>query len=111
MALNICALSDKVNLTISKEDLLYFADYVIQKYTEQGQATKYPAQMSIAQVASYLNYSVPSIYKMVSNSTIPFYQSKVKGKILFKKTDIDSWLLEGKQNTISEFFTQQDRKK
>lgn len=105
------SLDEKVNLTLTKEDLLLFAELVIQKYTERGQANKYPAQMTITQIADYLNYSQAAIYKMVSNSTIPYYQSKSKGKILFKKVEVDSWLSESRQSTITEFYLQQVRRK
>jgi excisionase family DNA binding protein len=110
MHTNLYSLNEKVNLTISKEDLLFFAEQVIQKYTEQGQVTKYPAQMTISQVASYLNYSQAAIYKMVGSYTIPFYQTKTKGKILFKRAEIDSWLAEGRQSTVTDFCIQQERK-
>lgn len=110
MTTDFYSLSEKVNFTLSKEDLLFFAEQVIQKYTEQGLTTKFPAQMTISQIASYLNYSQAAIYKMVGSYTIPFYQTKTKGKILFKKTEIDSWLAEGRQSTVSDFCLQQERK-
>jgi len=107
--LNINDLNDKVNLTITKEDLLKFAEFVIQKYAEQNQDTKFPERMTIPQIARYLNYSQAAIYKMVGNSSIPCYKPTPNGKILFKKTEIDLWLAEGKQLTVSDFCIQQDR--
>jgi len=104
-------LNDRVNLTVTKEDLRIFAEQVIKNYTEQNQDTKFPERMSITQIASYLNYSKAAIYKMVGNSSIPFYQLKPGGKNLFMKTDIDLWLSEGKQSTVSEFCLKQDRRR
>lgn len=109
--INLSEFNEKINLTVTKEDLQYFADQIIQKYTEQGHVTKYPAQMTISQVASYVNYSKPSIYKMVSSNSIPYYKEKFKGKLLFKKSEIDSWLKERRQSTVSEFGLQQEKKK
>lgn len=109
--LNINDLNDKVNLTVTKEDLRLFAEQVIRNYTEQNQDTKFPERMSISQISRYLNYSTAAIYKMVGNSSIPFYKLKKGGKNLFKKTEIDAWLAEGKQSTVSEFCLEQDRRR
>lgn len=107
--LKINDFNDRINITVTKEDLLFFAEQVIQKYTEQNQDTKFPERMTIPQVARYLNYSEASIYKMVGSSSIPCYKPTQKGKILFKKTEINEWMGEGKQLTVSDFCNQQDR--
>lgn len=111
MYLDLFSLKENINLTVSKENLQYFAEVLVQKFTEKSQGTQYPAQMTIFQVSSYLNYSRPTIYKMVGNNSIPFYKMGSKGKLLFKKSEIDAWLTEKKHSTVSEFIVKQGKRK
>jgi len=56
--------------------------------------------MPISEAAKYLNLAVHTIYGYTSKGRIPFIK---KGKrILFLKSDLDKWLIEGKQLTIEE---------
>lgn len=108
--ITIDQLDGSVNLTVTKDNLLSFAEYLIQNYSGKDQRENISDQMNVAQVANYLNFSRPTIYKMVSNHEIPFYKGKVKGKILFKKSEIDIWLAGFKKQTASDFHATLDGK-
>jgi len=56
--------------------------------------------MTINEVASYLDLSVPTIYGYTAKRYIP--HAKRGNRLYFDKNDIDKWILEGKKNTISE---------
>ncbi len=56
--------------------------------------------MTISEAAKYLKLAVQTIYGYTSKARIPFIK---KGKrILFLKSDLDKWLMEGKQLTIEQ---------
>jgi len=56
--------------------------------------------MSIKEVANYLNLSIPTIYGYTAKRYIPY--AKRGNRLYFNKSEINQWILEGKQNTISE---------
>jgi len=90
-------LHENVNITVSKRDLIELVDLCLSK-TPCKQAKEFPEHLSIKQLAAYLNYSEAAIYKMVAQAVIPSY--KLSGKLLFKKVEIENWLIEFKQPTI-----------
>jgi excisionase family DNA binding protein len=64
---------------------------------------KYPVQdefLNIEEVARFINESKSSVYSRTSSRNIPFYK---RGKrLMFKKSEIMSWLESGKKKTRSE---------
>jgi len=50
--------------------------------------------MTSDELASYLNVSKTSVYRLISKRTYPFY--KVGGVIRFKKSEIDKYLDESR---------------
>ena len=90
-------LHENVNITVSKRDLLALIDVCFTKAIAK-QIKQFPEHLSIKQLAEYLNYSEAAIYKMVANAEIPNY--KLSGKLLFKKIEIDNWLIDFRQPTI-----------
>jgi excisionase family DNA binding protein len=67
---------------------------------QNEKAKTFPEHLSIKQLAEYINYSEPAIYKMVAQASIPSY--KIAGKLLFRKSEIIDWLIDFRQPTIKE---------
>ncbi len=57
--------------------------------------------LSIEECAIYTNLSVNHLYRLTSKREIPFYKP-MGGKIYFKKSEIENWLLQGRQATEAE---------
>ena len=90
-------LHESVNITVTKKDLIELIDNCLAK-TACRQVKTIPEHLNLKQLAEYINYSEPAIYKMIAQAEIPAY--KLSGKLLFKKTEIDDWLMQFKQPTI-----------
>lgn len=76
------------------QDLLAKVDYLMGLIQEKGESnnSQHPEVMNTIQVAEYLTLSVSSINRKVQNSTMP--HTKVDGRTIFRKKDIDDWLTE-----------------
>lgn len=61
--------------------------------------------LSLDECAAYTGLSVNHIYRLTSQRQIPFYKP-MGGKIYFKKSEIENWLLQGRQATNSEISSQ-----
>lgn len=61
--------------------------------------------LSIEECAIFTSLSVNHIYRLTSQRAIPFYKP-MGGKIYFKKSEIENWLLQGRQATDSEIKSQ-----
>ena len=61
--------------------------------------------LSIEECATFTSLSVAHLYRLTSQRTIPFYKP-MGGKIYFKKSEIEKWLLQGRQATDSEIKSQ-----
>ncbi|HCY76499.1 MAG TPA: hypothetical protein DHV28_11310 [Ignavibacteriales bacterium] len=94
-------LPNNISVTVSKRELVELFNNCLLKI-KQEQAKVFPEHLSIKQLSEFINYSEPAIYKMVAKAEIPCY--KISGKLLFKRTEIESWLIEFKQPTIKERF-------
>lgn len=57
--------------------------------------------LTLEECAVYTGYSKNHIYKLTSQRAIPFYKPR-GGHILFKKSEVDEWLLQGRQSTNRE---------
>jgi excisionase family DNA binding protein len=100
-------LPENVNITVTKKDLFEIIDYCLSKNLNK-QAIEVPEHLTIKKLAEYLSYSPPAIYKMVGQAEIPSY--KLSGKLLFKKSEIDDWLLDFRQPTIKARIAELDSK-
>lgn len=57
--------------------------------------------LTITECAFFTGISVSHLYRLTSQRDIPFYKP-MGGKIYFKRTEIENWLLQGRQATDSE---------
>jgi len=89
---------DNVNVTVTKKDLIDLITICIVKNTN-ARAKNFPDFLSTKQLSEYIGYSVPRIYQLVAKAAIPYY--KIGSKLLFKRIEIDAWLLIYKQPTIN----------
>ncbi len=103
---NLFNFPDDLNVTVSKKDLVDLVNICLTKCSQQAKV--FPEHLTIKQLSEYLNYSQPAVYKMVSEAGIPCY--KISGKLLFKKSEIDCWLLEFKQPTLKSQIAKLDNK-
>ena len=56
--------------------------------------------LNINEAAEYIKLSIPSIYRLVGEQTLPAIK---KGKkLLFSKKSLTEWLMEGRKKTLSE---------
>jgi len=63
--------------------------------------------LTIKETAIFLKYSVPSIYRLVSENKIPNF--KKGSKLLFRKDELIAWLNEGKRKTVNEIGDDAER--
>lgn len=56
--------------------------------------------MSVDEVSAYTGYKKRYVYKLAYEKRIPHY--KRDGKLIFKREEIDKWLLENRVSTDSE---------
>lgn len=56
--------------------------------------------LTIKEAAKLLKYSVPSMYRLISEKKIP--NLKRGGKILFEKDELLEWAKEGRRKTVKE---------
>ncbi len=69
----------------------------------------YPQIFDIKTCSEAIEYSVHSIYKLVSNRAIPYYKPGIKGrKLMFDREEIFEWMQSRKVTTIDEFLTGKD---
>jgi len=58
--------------------------------------------MDVSEAAKYLKIAKQTIYSFTSTSQIPYIK---RGKrILFRKAELDEWLLKGKRKTVDEMM-------
>lgn len=57
--------------------------------------------LTIAECAIITGMSVTHLYRLTSQKEIPFYKP-MGGKIYFKRSEIEDWLLQGRQATNAE---------
>lgn len=90
----------------------YLKDSIRELFAEQGtllnsnNTPQYPARMDVTTAAQYLNISKQTLYSKTSLRLIKHIK---KGKRLhFLREDLDAWLAEGKQQTVSELIAEND---
>ena len=75
-------------------------DFIIEeKDKSQMFSTASKEMLSVNEAAEYLCISHSSLYKMTSKRTIDYYKPN-NGKIFFKKSDLDAWLLKSIHKSI-----------
>ena len=57
--------------------------------------------LSLEECAMFTGYSKNHLYRMTSQRQIPFYKP-MGGRITFKKSEIEAWLLQNRQATDAE---------
>lgn len=57
--------------------------------------------LTLNECAAYMGYTKNHIYRLTSQRAIPFYKP-MGGKIVFRKSEIDEWLLRNRQATAEE---------
>jgi len=79
---------------------------ILLKNTKESAQPAADQLLTIQEVADYLKLAVPTIYGLVSRSSIPCMK---RGKRLyFSKDEISVWLKEGKKKTIAELDAEAD---
>ena len=56
--------------------------------------------LTISEAATYLNLAKQTLYGFTSNRSIPFI--KRAKRLLFQKSDLDSWLAQGKKPSVEQ---------
>jgi len=56
---------------------------------------------NIVQLSIYTGFSKAYLYKLVHNSKIPYYKPN-GGKLLFSKSEIETWITESRFSTMEE---------
>jgi excisionase family DNA binding protein len=70
------------------------------KNQKHNQSSNVETYFTIDQAADFLNLAKQTLYGFTSQRQIPFI--KRAKRLLFKKSDLELWLMEGKTKSISE---------
>ncbi len=87
----------------SKEDLENLIDHSIRKAlkdSQQNQSQEQDKIFTIKEASDFLNLAKQTLYGFTSKRVIPFI--KRGKKLYFRKSDLESWINEGKRKSISE---------
>ena len=90
-------------IIISTDDLENLIQSLIKKIlAEQTQKSSFAdiEFLNINQASEYLNMAKQTIYALTSKRNIPFI--KRGKKLLFRKSELETWLLEGRKKTVKE---------
>lgn len=66
--------------------------------------------LDLVELCNYLpDKPVPqTVYRWVHEKTIPFHKAEGQKKLRFLKSDIDAWLMNGRQHTVKEIDAETD---
>ena len=95
---NLNDLGENVSITVTKKELIEFANYLLANSNNKTDKQSYPKWLGTQQLSEYIGYSVPTIYKKVEAHKIPFV--KKGGKYFFNRLEIDNWLAEDKKTAL-----------
>ena len=99
--MKIVELDERVNITITKAELVEFARTIIKSVKETDRSQRaFPEYMNVKEIATYLNCSEATIHKRVANREIPHFK---KGRLYFKKSVIDDWMDNGQRKSIDHY--------
>ena len=102
MHFDLDKLPDWALLIVKKADLLAFAEHLKVNVGAEERISKEEKEiLTIEEAASFLNLTKQTIYQRTSNRTIPFY--KKNKRLYFKRSELITWLEEGKMKTQEEF--------
>jgi excisionase family DNA binding protein len=108
--MKINELPEKMRLEISKEDLKEFAHFLL----EQAEANKpdeeqVPQILTMDDAVKFTHHAKPTLYSLTSKRLIPHFK---RGKrILFKRTELEEWMLSEKKQTAKEYQQSLDAKR
>lgn len=94
-------LPENVNITVSKQNLMEFADYLLTKVvTNTHEHEHIKSIMNMDEVSDFVGISKSTIYGLTHAGKIPFYK---RGKRLYFKTEeIEHWLTEHRGYNLKE---------
>jgi hypothetical protein len=72
----------------------------------QPQQETFPETFGKKECSQFTGYAVNTINKMICEKAIPFY--KRNAKVIFKRTEIESWLLANRIQTIEEYVDEKE---
>ena len=72
----------------------------------QPQQETFPETFGKKECSLFTGYAVNTINKMICEKAIPFY--KRNAKVIFKRTEIESWLLVNRIQTIEEYVDKKE---
>lgn len=72
-----------------------------QPIISQSTEEKFPDTFGKKECSQFTGYAVNTINKMICEKAIPFY--KRNAKVIFKKDEIQAWLLSNRIQTVDEF--------
>lgn len=98
---DLSKIPDSVKLEVSKEDLLAFAQKLQEQESTKHNSPPIKEILSIDEAATFINLARQTLYSLCSKRAIPFY--KRNKRLYFKRSELLSWIEEGKKKTQVEF--------
>ena len=86
-------LPNNVNITISKSELMEFAQFLIHEALKNSDSAQ-KSILTIKEAAQFCELSTRTIYKKTSLGEIPHY--KQSGKLYFKVDELEEWMTKEK---------------
>lgn len=102
MEIDLSKIPGYLKLEVRKEDLEAFGQKLLEQAIAYKKATHSDTKeiLNVNEAAELTGLARQTLYGMTSQRTIPFFK---RGKrILFKRSELEQWLLENRQQTISE---------
>jgi excisionase family DNA binding protein len=101
--MRITDLPEKVKLEISKEDLIIFANTLLEASAKTAVAYAPQSEiLTMQEAVEFTHMAKPTLYAMTSKRQIPHFK---RGKrVLFKRSELEAWMLEQKQQTVHEAY-------
>ena len=94
-------------LTIGQfKDLL--GEMVKPHLVVQNKQESFPETFGKTECSQLTGYAVNTINKMICEKAIPFY--KRNAKVLFRREEIEAWLLANRIQTVEEFIEEKENK-
>ncbi len=103
MHIDISKLPPGFKLELTKEDLIAFADYLLEQRLNNAIANAVEEQpIDVGAVADLLKVSKQHVYFMTSQNKIPHTKAKNGKRLYFFRSEILKWLKSGKRKTDEE---------
>ena len=90
--------------------LLTVEEFLELQQGQKQESTKQPYVsdiIGIEEAVLLTGYKKSTLYRKTSTNTIPFH--KRSNKVVFKRSELESWMLENRQETIEERVKRLDR--